>query len=111
MSAFGLNSMAVAQNLGGGVTRRVLTYGGKLMMVEVTMSKGGRGEVHTHPHEQISYIAAGAFEFTVGEEKQVVHAGDSLYVAPDVPHGTLSLEDGSVVVDIFTPIREDFLNN
>lgn len=109
MSAFGLGSKAITQDLGGGVTRKILSYGGKLMMVEVTMPKGGRGEVHTHPHEQISYIAAGSFEFTVGGEKQVVRAGDSLYVAPGVPHGTLSLEDGSVVVDIFTPIREDFL--
>ena len=109
MSAFGLNAKTPRQELGSGVSRKILNYGGKLMMVEVTMLKGGRGEVHTHPHEQISYIAKGAFEFTVGEEKQLVCAGDSLYVAPNVPHGTLSLEDGSVVVDIFTPIREDFL--
>ncbi len=109
MSAFGFNADIEKQDLGGGVSRKILTYGGKLMMVEVTMAKGGRGEVHTHPHEQISYIANGSFEFTVGDEKKTVHRGDSLYVAPNVPHGTLSLEDGSVVVDIFTPIREDFL--
>ena len=109
MSAFRLNAKTPRQELGNGVSRKILNYGGKLMMVEVTMQKGGRGETHTHPHEQISYIAAGSFEFTVGVEKQVVQAGDSLYVASNVPHGTLSLEDGSVVVDIFTPIREDFL--
>ena len=109
MSAFGFNADVQREDQGGGVSRKILNYGGKLMMVEVTMQKGGRGAVHTHPHEQISYIAAGSFEFTVGEEKQVVKAGDSLYVAPNVAHGTLSLEDGSIVVDIFTPIREDFL--
>ncbi len=109
MSAFGLGENVKSQDLGGGVSRKILNHGGKLMMVEVTMKKGGRGEVHTHPHEQISYIAAGSFEFTVGDEKQVVRKGDSLYVASNIPHGTLSLEGGSVVVDIFTPIREDFL--
>jgi len=109
MSAFGLNEQAVREDLGGGVSRKILKYGGGLMMVEVTMEKGGRGAVHTHPHEQISYIAKGSFEFTVGGEKQIVKAGDSLYVAPNAEHGTLSLEDGSVVVDVFTPIREDFL--
>ena len=109
MSAFGFNADVQKQDLGGGVSRKILNYGGNLMMVEVTMQKGGRGEVHTHPHEQISYIAAGSFEFTVGDEKQTVHRGDSLYVASNIPHGTLSLEDGSIVVDIFTPIREDFL--
>lgn len=109
MSAFGLNEQVIMEDLGGGVTRKILKYGGKLMLVEVTMKKGGMGSKHVHPHEQISYIAAGSFEFTVGDEKQVVKAGDSLYVAPNVEHGTLSLEDGSIVVDIFTPIREDFL--
>ena len=92
MNAFSLNSDVGKQDLGGGVSRKILNYGGNLMMVEVTMQKGGQGEVHTHPHEQISYIAAGSFEFTVGDEKQTVHKGDSLYVASNVPHGTLSLE-------------------
>ncbi len=109
MSVFGLNEQIEKEDLGGGVTRKILNYGGSLMMVEVTMAKGGVGAAHTHPHEQISYIARGSFEFTVGGQKQVVHAGDSLYVASNVEHGTLSLEDGSIVVDIFTPIREDFL--
>ena len=109
MSAFGLNEQIEREELGGGVSRKILKYGGGLMLVEVTMQKGGVGAVHTHPHEQISYIAEGSFEFTVGEEKQVVKKGDSLYVASNMPHGTLSLEDGSIVVDIFTPIREDFL--
>lgn len=109
MSAFGINRETETEVLGGGVTRKVLKYGDGLMLVEVTMDKGGRGAAHTHPHEQISYIAKGSFEFTVGDEVRVVHAGDSLYVAPQVEHATLSLEDGSVVVDVFTPIREDFL--
>ncbi len=109
MSAFGINEEIQREDLGGGVSRKILKYGGNLMMVEVTMEKGGRGAAHVHPHEQISYIARGSFEFNVGGEKQVVRQGDSLYVAPNVEHGTLSLEEGSIVVDIFCPIREDFL--
>lgn len=109
MSAFGLNEQIQREDLGGGVSRKILNYGGKVMMVEVTMKKGSVGTVHVHPHEQISYIAKGSFEFNVGGEKQVVKVGDSLYVAPNVEHGTLSLEEGSIVVDIFSPIREDFL--
>ena len=109
MSAFGLNEQIEREDLGGGVSRKILTYGGNVMMVEVTMKKGGMGSVHTHPHEQISYIAAGSFEFDVDGVKQVVKKGDSLYVSPNVPHGTLSLEEGSIIVDVFCPIREDFL--
>ena len=109
MSAFGLNEQIEREDLGGGVSRKILTYGGNVMMVEVTMKKGGVGSVHTHPHEQISYIAAGSFEFDVDGVKQVVKKGDSLYVASNIPHGTLSLEEGSIIVDVFCPIREDFL--
>ena len=109
MSVFGLNEQIEREDLGGGVSRKILNYGGNVMMVEVTRSKGGVGSVHTHPHEQISYIAAGSFEFDVDGVKQVVKKGDSLYVSPNVPHGTLSLEEGSIIVDVFCPIREDFL--
>ncbi|MBS5586763.1 MAG: cupin domain-containing protein, partial [Clostridiales bacterium] len=76
-SAFGLGDATAVEHLEGGVTRKILKYGGKLMLVEVTMPKGGTGSAHKHPHEQISYIARGSFEFTVGEEKRVVKAGDS----------------------------------
>lgn len=64
MFAFG--ERARARDLGGGVSRKVLAHGGSLMMVEVTMLRGARGDTHAHPHEQISYIAAGAFEFDLG---------------------------------------------
>ncbi len=109
MSVFGFYDGAQAQDLGGGVTRRILNYAGGLMMVEVRMSKGARGDTHTHPHEQMTFVASGSFEFTVGDETHTVKAGDTVYMPSNVPHGTLSLEDGSVLIDVFTPIREDFL--
>ncbi len=95
-------------SVGDGVTRKILGTGGSLMMVEVTFKAGGVGSVHTHPHEQVSYIAKGSFEFTLNGESRVVSEGDSIYVPSDAPHGTVALTD-AVIVDIFTPIREDFL--
>lgn len=91
------------------VTRKVLGTGGSLMMAEVVFKKGGVGEVHAHEaHEQVSYIVKGSFEVVVGAEKKVVTAGDSFYAGLNVPHGVTALED-SVILDVFTPIREDFL--
>jgi quercetin dioxygenase-like cupin family protein len=90
-------------------SRKVLGTGGSLMMVEVAFKKGGVGEVHAHEgHEQASYIVKGSFEVVVGSEKKVVTAGDSFYAGLNVPHGVTALED-SVILDVFTPIREDFL--
>ena len=106
---FVFNKNIPSDRLGERESRKILAYNGSLMMVEVKMDKDGVGAPHAHPHEQISYIAAGSFRFTVGDETQVVSAGDSLYMPPNVVHSTVALEDNSIVVDIFTPIREDFL--
>ena len=91
-----------------GVSRKILGMGGSLMMVEVMFETGGVGSVHTHVHEQVSYIAKGSFEFSLNGETRVVSAGDSIYVPSGAPHGTKALED-SIIVDVFSPMREDFL--
>ena len=96
------------RDLGGGVTRRVLAYTDKLMLVEVNFETGGMGSVHTHPHSQNSFVKSGRFRFTVDGEAVEVGPGDTLAFPPDVPHGTLCLEAGTLL-DIFTPMREDFV--
>ena len=91
-------------------SRKILGTGGDLMMVEVTFKKDGIGTPHSHTdHEQVSYIAKGSFEVTYDKEVKVLKAGDSFYAGKNVIHGVKALEDGSVILDIFTPIREDFL--
>lgn len=91
-----------------GVERRVLAHGGKLMGVEFRFKKGAIGALHSHPHEQIGYIASGSFEVTMDGKIEILKAGDTYYVPPNVEHGVVALED-SVVFDAFTPHREDFL--
>lgn len=98
----------VLQELGGGVTRRVLSYNDALMLVEVSFEKGAVGAVHTHYHNQETYVISGKFCFSIGEEEFVVSAGDTLGFESNVPHGTVCLEAGALL-DIFAPMREDFL--
>ena len=102
------NNNVSTNDLGGGLRRKILARGGKLMMVEVYFDKGGVGAMHSHPHEQISYIVKGTFEFNIEGKKDVVTVGDTVYIGSNVPHGVVALED-SLIVDIFTPQREDFL--
>ncbi len=98
----------VPTNPAPGLTRRILACGGGMMGVEASFAKGAIGTVHVHPHEQITYVVSGKFEYEMDGEKFILVAGDSYYVAPDVPHGAVALEEG-VLIDIFTPQREDFL--
>ena len=96
------------KDLGGGLTRRVLAHDEDMMAVEVCFEKGAIGNMHTHPHVQISYVLEGSFEATIGEEKRIISVGDTYYTLPDVPHGVVCLEKGRLL-DVFTPERKDFL--
>lgn len=91
-----------------GVRRQVLGHGSDLMIVRVEFESGAAGAVHHHPHRQATYIVEGCFEVSVGEQKSELRAGDCFYAEADVPHGVKALERG-VLVDVFTPVRNDFL--
>ncbi len=78
------------------------------MVVEISFEKGGIGAIHSHEHEQVAYVKSGIFEFTIGEAVRTIKEGDSLYIEPNTLHGAKAIEAG-VIVDVFTPMREDFL--
>jgi quercetin dioxygenase-like cupin family protein len=103
-----LNKSVVSAKAGEGIERKILASCGKLMTVEVKFKKDAAGDQHSHPHEQISYVIKGSFEFIMEGNKYILNAGDSYYVKPDAVHGIKALVD-SVLIDVFTPQREDFL--
>lgn len=93
---------------GSGVTRRVLSDSPELMVVEFRFAKDGIGALHNHPHVQATYVQAGRFEFTIGDQVVQVSPGDSFVIPSMVMHGCRALEDG-ILIDTFTPRRDDFL--
>lgn len=99
---------ACAQPAGEGVVRRVLAYSEDAMCVENTFETGAVGALHSHPHTQVTYIVSGRYRFTVGDENYEVKAGDTLVKKDGVIHGCVCLEAG-VMLDFFTPMREDFV--
>lgn len=96
------------KDLGKGVSRKVLIHTEEMMLVEVRFPAGGVGAMHSHMHRQLSYIQSGVFEFESEGNKLCVSAGDTLAFEPNQKHGVTCLEEG-VVLDFFTPAREDFL--
>ncbi len=105
---FVFNSDISLEDLGEGVSRKVLAHSDNMMSVEVHFEKGAIGAMHSHPHEQLTYVLSGEFEFTIGDEKKVVKAGDTMYKEPDIEHGCVCLAAG-VLIDTFTPMRKDFV--
>lgn len=91
-----------------GVVRKILAYCDEVMCVEHKFEQGARGMLHSHPHTQITYVAEGVFEFTIGGETRVVKKGDTLLKQHGVEHGCVCLEAG-ILFDVFAPMREDFI--
>jgi quercetin dioxygenase-like cupin family protein len=96
------------QTMAPGVRRQILAVGTDIMLVRVDFDAGAVGAVHHHPHRQASYVAAGAFDVTIGGTTSRLVAGDTFATVADVPHGVVAIESGTLI-DCFTPLREDFL--
>ena len=105
---FRFNKDVVAQDCEPGVKRKILCYSDDLMMCEIHFKEGSQGNFHTHKHLQITYIAKGSFEFTIDGETKIVNQGDSVYMPSNSLHGVTCLKEG-ILVDVFNPMRQDFL--
>jgi quercetin dioxygenase-like cupin family protein len=108
--AFIENNSREWENAGEGVRRKILGYDDALMMVRVEFKKGAIGYLHHHPHRQVSYIERGSFEVQIGGEKKILRAGDCYFASPNIEHGVVALEE-SRLLDVFAPMREDFVNH
>ena len=91
-----------------GVRRRVLMHDDKMMTVEVAFEAGAVGSLHSHPHIQSTYIAAGRFEVRIAGETAILGPGDGFIVPSNAVHGCRALEPGTLI-DSFTPPRDEFL--
>jgi len=90
------------------VSRQIMGYDDRIMLVKVRFEKGGIGALHQHEHSQTSYVAEGTFEVTIGEQKMILRKGDSFHVPSNEMHGVCCLEAG-LLIDNFSPVRADFL--
>lgn len=101
---------AGAETVAPGIKRQLLGYGDSLMGVRVWFEAGAVGEVHAHVHAQMAYVESGKFKVTVGDKVSILSAGDSFFAPPHTDHGAVCLEAG-VLIDVFSPAREDFLES
>jgi unsaturated pyranuronate lyase len=94
---------------GNNVMRRVLAENPQLMLVEFAFAANGIGASHSHPHVQSTFVKSGTFEFTVGGASFVVGPGDAFVIPSGVAHSCRALGQPGVLLDTFTPRRDDFL--
>jgi len=103
---------AVIETIGDKRTR-YLTHTDNLMMVIIDFNDGPTSEPdqpHHHPHEQVSYVAAGEIIFFLDGQPTQLSTGDMFTVPPNIPHSVQLLTSHVRLVDTFTPLREDFIS-
>lgn len=93
-----------------GIKRQILGHNDDIMLVKAMFETGAEGYQHAHVHSQTAYVESGVFDVTIDGVTKRQKAGDCFFVPPHVMHGAICIEAG-VLLDMFSPIREDFFEN
>jgi quercetin dioxygenase-like cupin family protein len=91
-----------------GIERKTLVFGEKTLMTEFRLGKRSRLPFHKHPYEQTGYLVSGHLVLVIAGERHEMTPGDSWSIAGNVEHGAEIVEN-SVAVEVFSPVREDYL--
>lgn len=95
-------------NVMDGIKRKTLAYGQSTLMTEFILEKGKTLPLHSHPHEQTGYLVSGHIKLTIGGVEYDMLPGDSWSIPGGIEHGAY-IEQDSVAVEVFAPVREDYL--
>ena len=97
-----------AEQMNPKISRKVV-HSGQMTIARLHIQKDAVVPEHSHVNEQVANVEKGSLLFHIGGVDQVVGAGESLVIPPNVPHGVVALED-TVVTDVFTPRRDDWIS-
>lgn len=90
-----------------GLIRKTLVSGGRLMICRFDLGEGVVIPSHSHPHDQAGYVVLGRIRITVDGKSCDLGPGDSYFASSGAQHSAVALE-ASVVVDAFSPPRDDY---
>jgi quercetin dioxygenase-like cupin family protein len=91
-----------------GITRRTVAHGKTMYQMLATLAAGSQMPAHSHPQEQIVHILEGKMRLIVEGVPHELSAGDSFYLASNVPHGVETLS-ATRLLDTFSPPRTEYL--
>lgn len=93
-----------------GIEMKPLVYGEKTMLVRFRLKKGAELPAHAHPHEQTGYLVSGRIILHVNGIAHETGPGDAWTIPGDTEHRAEILED-AVAIEVFSPVREDYLQS
>ena len=102
-------SVIPVEQIGDGIERQMVV-GNRMMICRFRFRPFLVTPEHDHPHEQMTIIERGKVRFFIEGKERIATAGDVLHFPPKCWHGATMMDEEVVLIDIFTPLREDFLN-
>lgn len=90
-----------------GIHRRTMATTDEAMLCQFRLDEGSVVPTHHHMNDQVGYVVSGKVEMTIGNKIRIITAGDSYAVPGGIPHSAKALEN-SIVIDVFSPPREDY---
>ena len=90
------------------ISRKIVT-GEREMLAQIWLKKGAIVPTHSHESEQLTYVLQGALKFSIDGEELIVREGEVLHIPSMVPHQAEALDD-CFELDVFSPIRQDWLD-
>jgi quercetin dioxygenase-like cupin family protein len=91
------------------ISRKIVT-GDREMVAQIYLKKGALVPMHSHESEQMTYVLQGAMKFLVGGEEITLREGEVLHIPSWVEHQAEALDD-TFELDVFSPIRQDWLDH
>ena len=101
-------SAVESEQINDSIARRYIT-GDRVTVARFELKRGGVVPTHAHENEQISIVLDGALRFRIDGQEIVVRSGEVMQIPGGVPHGVDVLED-TLVVDVFSPLRQDWID-
>lgn len=96
------------ERIGAGIERQMI-WGDHLMVCRLKIAPRTVTAVHAHPHEQITLVERGTVRFVVEGQERISSPGDVLHFPSHCMHGATMLDEEVVLIDIFSPVRQEFL--
>ena len=83
-------------------------HGKHLMLSYLEMDADAVIPLHDHMHEQAGILLEGKLKLTIGDETRTLEPGAMFFIPANVPHQAIAHDGPAVVLDAFSPIREDY---
>jgi quercetin dioxygenase-like cupin family protein len=109
MDAFREVSELEPKQVWEGIHARIVA-GERLSLAVVELDPGAVVAEHMHEHEQLGLCLRGSMRFRVADETREVAPGDTWSIPSNVPHEATAGPEGAVVIDVFAPVREDWVS-